>query len=256
MAQIPPVLVTFEKKFVAWFDPTHIFLIIALVAALCAGVWFYQGKQVSIAEGKAAVAEATLKQAVQDAKESAAANATFQAQKDQVISQLQEANANLAAANSKLTDAIKAQSAALVTQQSTDKKMSPTEQSQRWSQLVPGAVVAPTTAGFTVDPVGGLNTVLQLEQVPVLTTQLAETQQQYQNAQMEYSNANGMYQAEVAKRDGDNANSAFQLAASNDRTNKVQADFTVYKHKAWKRLVTVYVAGVASGIVLTRWLGF
>lgn len=245
-----------EKKVGVWLDPTHIVLILGLAAALLVGVYFFESKQVSIAEGKAAVATAVAKQAKDDALASNEQNKELQAQKDAVIAQLQSANASLTQANTKLADAMKAEAAALANQKSVDKTMPPTEQAARWATLVPGAQVAPTPTGFAIDSTGGVNTLLQLEELPVVTKELAQANQQIDNDKQVISNDALVLKAEQDKHASDVANDGKQLVAAQDETKKVQADFTVYKKKARRNIIRAYVAGVVSGVVLRKVLGF
>ena len=243
-----------EKKI--WFDPTHIILALGLAAALFVGVYLFESKQVSIAEGKAAVATAVAAQAKEDAKASDAQNKQLQAQKDAVIAQLQAANQSLTDANTKLADAMKAEAAALANQKSVDRTMPPTQQAARWATLVPGAQVAPTPTGFAVDANGGLNTILQLEELPVVTKQLAQATQQLDNDKQVISNDALVLKAEQDKHASDVTNDGKQLVAAQDETKKVQADFTAYKKKSRRNILRAYVAGVVSGVVLRKVLGF
>lgn len=243
-----------EKKI--WLDPTHIVLMLGLAAALFVGVYFFESKQVSIAEGKAAVATAVAEQAKQDAKASDVQNKELQAQKDAVIAQLQNANASLTVANTKLADAMKAEAAALANQKSVDKTMPPTQQAARWATLVPGAQVASTPTGFEVDATGGLNTILQLEELPVVTKELALANQQLDNDKQVISNDALVLKAEQDKHASDVTNDGKQLVAAQDETKKVQADFTVYKKKCTRGKLRAFAAGVVTGIAIRKFLGF
>lgn len=247
---------TVEKRIGTFFDVKHIIMVLALGASIFTGVYLYESREVTKAQGEAAVATAVAKQAKDDAAASAVQNKELQAQKDAVIAQLQSANASLTDANAKLTDAMRAEAAALANQKSVDKTMLPTQQAARWAILVPGAQVAPTPTGFAVDAVGGLNTILQLEELPVVTKELAQANQQLDNDKQVISNDALVLKAEQDKHASDVVNDGKQLVAAQDETKKVQSDFTVYKKKSRRNILRAYVAGVVSGVVLRKVLGF
>ncbi len=239
-----------EKRFATLLDAKHIVLALLLAGALFIGVYFYQGRRIAEADGRRAVAEAVAKQAKDDADKSSKDNAALQAQKDQIIATLQSANTTLAAANQKLSDAMKEESLALVNQQSKDKTMPPTELAGRWTLLVPKAKVQVTAIGYDIDADGGLATVLELEQVPVLTTELAQSQQALDNANKTIANDATILSSEKDKHTSDVVNDGKQLDAAHKETQKVQADFDDYKKHAKRNIMRAYVAGVVSGLVL------
>src|SRR6266568_7759337 len=239
-----------EKRFATLLDAKHIVLALLLAGALFIGVYFYQGRRIAEADGRRAVAEAVAKQAKDDADKSSKDNAALQTQKDQIIATLQTANTTLAAANQKLSDAMKAESLALVNQQSKDKTLPPTELAGRWTLLVPKAKVQATTTGYDIDADGGLATVLELEQVPVLTTELAQSQQALDNANKTIANDATILSSEKDKHTSDVVNDGKQLDAAHKETQKAQADFDDYKKHAKRNIMRAYVAGVVSGLVL------
>ena len=245
-----------EKAVGVFLDPKHLVLIALLAVALFTGVYLFESREVKVAEGKAAVATAVAQQAATDSKLAAAANEQLQAQKDAVIKQLQDANAQQAAANKVLSDALKSEAAALVAQQGKDRTMTPTEQSARWQALVPSAAVTPTPTGFTINSQGGLDTILQLEQVPVLTSANTKLTTELANDDTIIKNDAGILQAEKDKHASDVNADGKALVASQDETKKVQADFDLYKKKARKRLLKVALVSYIGGLVTHTFLSF
>jgi len=153
-----------------------------LVLALVAGValWFTVGHIESII---AKHDDAQLKQAqvtlqTQQTKDAAlAAQATAEAQQYAALStKVQQQNAQLVAANTQLATA-------LTKQQKTDATLPPTELAARWNTLVPQAKPTVTPSGLAVDTPGAVATVVQLESVPVLSTQLENERTQLGNTQ-------------------------------------------------------------------------
>lgn len=245
-----------EKRIGAFLDPTHIILIVLLAAALFTGIYLFESRAVKVSEAKQQAAEQALVESKANAVAALDANKQLQAVKDAAIAQLNTANASLSSANATLASAMKAEAAALANQQSVDRTMTPTQQSARWQQLVPGAQVVPTTAGFQVDAVGGLNTVLQLEQVPVLTSALAKAKTSLDNDDAIIVNDGQILNAEKAKHASDLITDAAVLDESHKETKKVSADFDTYKKKARRNILRAYAVGVGSGIVLRKFLGF
>jgi len=126
----------------------------------------------------AALAQAENIAEVQKATDDALARqATAQAQQYQVLAEKVNAqNAQLVAANTQLAGA-------LTRQQHTDAGLPPTELANRWLTLVPEAKPTVTTGGIMVPESGAVATVVQLESVPVLSTQLENERTQLGNTQ-------------------------------------------------------------------------
>ena len=100
-----------------------------------------------------------------------------QAQQYQILAtKLDSQNAALVAANTQLATA-------LAQRQKTDASLPPTELANRWAVLVPQAKPTVTATGLAVDTPGAIATVQQLEQVPVLSTQLGNERTQLGNTQ-------------------------------------------------------------------------
>ncbi len=250
-------LTSVEKKFTAILTPHHIILYGALAIALFVGVYFFQGTRVKAAEGREAVATAVAAQAKQDAVESAKSNATLQAALALQVSQLQDANKTLAAANATLAGAMKAEVAALAEQRKVDTTLTPTEQSQRWTALVPDAKsVTPTSTGFALDAASGLATIQALEQLPVDAKRIEQLTTLVQNDDSTIANDSIILAKEQQAHTADVANDVKQLIASKAETVKVQSDFDTYKKKAHRNIMRAFAAGVVTGVVVRKFLGF
>lgn len=232
----------------------HIILGIALLIAIITGVYLFEDRQVAVAEGKAAVAAQQLTASKEAAAQSALQNAELQRERDAAIQQLTTANAQLSAMNVQLKQLSQQYSQVLTNQKAKDTQMQPSEQATRWQALVPGSKVAvlPDLTGFEVDTKGGLDTLLQLESVPVLQEQLDDATKQVNNDDQQIANDSAILKAERDKHASDLTNDAAQLTEAKAETAKMSADFNLYKKKARKRLlvvaVTAYVAGYLTNV--------
>lgn len=225
----------------------HIVLYIVLALALGVGWYFFQSHRVAVAEGKQAVAEAVAKQAKEDAIESEKKNAEFQAQIKLQVAQLEADKAQLVVTNQQLTEAMRAQAAALANQQKADRVMPPTQQAARWQQLVPATVVTVTPTGFSLDLNSGLNTLLEIEKVPVLTAQLDKAVAQIQNDQKIFADDVAILERERAAHKSDLENDAKKLVASQEETKKIKSEFDTYKQKSRRNMMRVAVISYGLG---------
>src|SRR5271166_3788364 len=149
----------------------HERLIIVIVAAVV--LWWGYGKYAQI---RIDHDNALLKQATVVAQQQAAQDAALAQQVNADKLQLQALTDKLTAQNQQLTNANVALATALSKQQKTDASLPVPDLVNRWAQLVPGANFAgAVTSGnnVTVTPSNALQTVQQLEKVPVLTQELA-----------------------------------------------------------------------------------
>ena len=157
---------------------THEKLVLLGIAGLV--LWFGIGKIDTLIQhhDSAALAQAQTTLQAQQSKDAAlATQATQQAQQYAALATKVDAeNAALVNANATL-------SAALTKQQKTDATLPPTELAARWNTLVPQAKPTVTPSGLAVDTPGAVATVVQLESVPVLSTQLENERTQLGNTQ-------------------------------------------------------------------------
>jgi hypothetical protein len=149
----------------------HERLIIVLVAA--AVIWL---GYVKVTNAIAAHDDAQLKQAQIVANQQAQQNAALAAQVQQDKQQLQALTDKVTAQNAALVAANTQLATALAKQQKTDAQLPPPELAQRWAQITPnmpaGGVTLSTDNTMHVTQAAAVDTVQQLEKVPVLQQQL------------------------------------------------------------------------------------
>ena len=219
---------------------THEKLILALVAA---GVlWFSLGKiEGVIARHDDATLKATTLLATNDATKNAALAA--QAAVDNAAYAALAAKVN--AENAALVNANTALAAALTKQQKVDATLPPTELVARWNTLVPAANAAVTPNGVTLPALGATATVEQLEQLPVLQTELSNSNTEKQNVDALLLSSNGevsVLNTQIGQLQktivDDKAQCADQL--------KVQAD-KAHKRERWYAII-----GAILGFAIRR----
>jgi hypothetical protein len=165
----------------------HEKLILALIAA---GVlWFSLGK----IEGVIAKHdEATLKATTLLATNDATKNAALAAQAAVDKAAYAALAAKVDAENAALVNANATLAAALTKQQKTDATLPPDQLVARWNTLVPDASVQVAVDGNVILPsLGATATVQQLEQVPVLQTELSNSNTEKQNVDALLLSSNG-----------------------------------------------------------------
>ena len=154
----------------------HERLVLSVVAGLV--LWFAIGKidTLILHHDQANLEQAKVTAQVQAEKNTALAAqvATQAAQYKELADKVQSQNAALEQANVQLSQA-------LVKQQKTDATLPPTELAARWTMLVPQATVAVTPSGVTLNSASAVATVQTLEQVPVLKTELSNTNGRLEN---------------------------------------------------------------------------
>ena len=162
--------------------------------------------------------------------------ATAQAQKDAALA---TQAAQQAEQYKELSDKVAAQNDALVTalvkQQHTDASLPPSDLIARWNTLVPQAGATVTSTGVALPEAGAVATVQQLESVPVLTQQLANT-----------NSLLGASQKQVVTLDQEVSGLNLQLVDNQKVCTeelKVQAD--QYKKSRWHW----FWAGMAAGFL-------
>jgi hypothetical protein len=116
----------------------------------------------------------------------------------------------------------------------------------RWASLIaaqPGDLVA-TVAGITVSPTAALTTTLQLEQIPVLTKNLADAQTQNTNSQAELSQANVVIGSQSSEITGLHTEITDQKTADAKELTAVKAQARKGKLHSF-----LYGLGVGAGAV-------
>src|ERR1700677_3117585 len=236
-----------EAKFAVLLDPKHLVLLGLLVIALLGGTYLWESKRADVAEAKAEVATQVAQVAREASASSAIQNAANQEQAKEVEAAMVAANQQLITANSQLTKANTQLASQLALQQKADAAMTPTQQSARWSQLVPTAVVTPTSVGFTIDANGGLLTIQDLEKINTDATTIANFEKEVANDEQEITNTQASLKAEQAAHQSDLANSQKQLTTAQDDLKQTKAEFVAYKHHARKMYIIIGVLSFITG---------
>ena len=182
--------------------------------------------------------------------------ATAQAQKDAALAtqaaqqaeQYKELSDKVAAQNAALEQANITLATALAKQQHTDDTMPLPELAQEWTKLVPG--MAPNDITFALDPNGQITltddaahkTVDQLEQVPVLTQELANSQAEAKNDLSLLTASN----AQVATLNTEVSGLNLQLV---DNSKVCTAQIAVVKADAAKSKRRWFLIGVVAGFL-------
>jgi hypothetical protein len=225
------------KADLTWIQK-HERILLALVAAVA--IWFAIGKVDTLIANHdhANLQQAQVAAAVQTAKNEETAAVVAQQAAD-----LKELKAQMAAQ----VAAVEAEKVALINALSQQKKadavMTPTELTNRWNVLVPSAKAAVSPSGeIALSSTGAVATVQQLEEVPVLTKELA-------SSQGELATANKMIQSQ-----GDQVATLNTLISGKDALLKdadkvCQEQIKVVKDDAAKSKRRWYVAGVATVVV-------
>ena len=147
------------------------------------------------------------------------------------------------AQNAALIQANATLAAALTKQQKVDASLPLPELANRWTALVPSAKPQATPTGVMLDSVGATATVEQLEQVPVLTTELA-------NEQTLVTNGNALAIAQTKQvTDLNSQVSGLQLKAVDD-AKTCQEQIKVVKDEARKREKWIGIIGAVLGYAL------
>jgi uncharacterized protein YhaN len=218
--------------------------LIGLVLA-AAVIWGVSGKIESVV-AKHDKSQETQAQIVANAQQSK--DAALAAQAQQQAEQYKELSDKVAAQNAALEQANITLATALAKQQHTDDTMPLPELAQEWTKLVPG--MAPNDITFALDPNGQITltddaahkTVDQLEQVPVLTQQLANSQAETKNDLSLLTASN----AQVATLNTEV--SGLRLEITDDKT-VCQDQIKVVKADAAKSKRRWFLIGVVAGFL-------
>jgi Tfp pilus assembly protein PilE len=181
----------------------------------------------------------------------AAQTLAAQVQKDQQLSQAVAASTaqyqalvtSLSQQNSQLINSVQARNSVLNTQQTTDKVLTQPQLATRWLTLISqqaGVLDNGQTIEVTHD--AALDTVLQLEQVPVLTANLNDGKVVLQNTQDELASANQVIVIQKADIDGLNQQLTDQKKADTIEIESVKA-------QARKSKLKWFGAGLVVGFI-------
>jgi hypothetical protein len=210
---------------------------LVLLAVAGAALWFGVGKIDTLiaAHDNANLQQAKVIATAQQSKDAALATQAAQqaAQYQALAEKVQTQNTALAQANVALA-------VALTKQQKADAVMTPSELTDRWNVLVPNAGATPVATGVTIPDAGAHATVAQLEQVPVLTQELANTQTEL-NGEIELLTASS---AQVTTLNSEVTGLGLQIV-DNNRVCKDQ--IAVVKAAARKSKRRWFTAGIVVG---------
>ena len=234
---------------ISTYVKAHERLVLAGIAAVL--LWFAVGHVESII---AAHDNANLTQAKVVAQSQADKTAALAAQVEQQSAQYQALATKLDAQNAALVAANTQLATALAQRQKTDATLPPSGLAERWHQLVPQVTTSDVSAGqMTVNTPGVSATVQQLEQVPVLTAQVANQSKELGNAQNLLTASN----RQVTTLNTDVGSLRVQLSDNAkvcDARVKVESDKV---HKARRRWFVIgYVAGFLSRQYIKSATGF
>jgi hypothetical protein len=215
---------------------THL-LLLALVAGLVfAGVY---GVESLVARHDAATA--TKYDAL--AKAQAVSNQQVQQSTQQQISQLAQQNAALQTQVQALLQQNNQRNTTLVVQQKTDATLPPTALAQRWDSLLGTQnQISTTPSGFGVTPAAAVDTVTQLESVPVLTANNKNLQAAVDNQTTQIANDKTSLADEAKALDSEKTSHVADNKAG-------AADLASCKASARKSKTKWFFVGVVIGFV-------
>jgi hypothetical protein len=221
-----------------------------IVAIVVVGLWFGYGKY---AQMRIDHDSAVLKQAQIVAAQQASQDAALAQQVTADKAQLQALTDKLTAQNQQLVNANTALATALSKQQHTDATLPPNELAQRWAQITPsmpaGGVTVSSNNAIQVTQAGAVATVQQLEQVPVLTQQLAnETTQKNNDDQLLAQSTKNIFDLSNQVT-GLNKSIVDNNAVCQDQIKLVKAQAAKSKRR-W--FIIGYVAGFLSREFITK----
>jgi hypothetical protein len=233
------------KPELTWLQK-HERLIIIFLALLFCG-WGFNKYINSEAKKADAQAQVALQQ-LADQKAKDAADAT---QVAQMTAQYQQLVVMVTQENAQLALAIQQRNAALQKQQTADQNMTPPQLATRWEGLVgapAGAITAPASGGLAVPEEVALNTVEQLEQVPVLQLNLTNETAIADADQQEITKANALNGALTTQVGDLQKTIADDSTACKVQIASVKADANKSKARWFKfGFVTGFVVGVFTG---------
>ena len=233
------------KPELSWLQKHERLIIIFLVLLFCGwGVNKWIDFDAKKADAQAQIALQQL--ADQKSKDAAAAS-----QVAQLTTEYQQLVATVSQENAQLALAIQQRNTGLQKQQSADQSMTPPQLATRWGTLVgapAGAITAPASGGLAVTNTVALDTVEQLEQVPVLQLDLTNETTVANDNQQEAAKANAL-NAALTTQVGDLQKTIIDDdAACKAQVASVKADANKSKVRWFKfGFVTGFVAGIFTG---------
>ena len=190
------------------------------------------------------LAHATLASQVDTVKAQASTNAAAAQQYQQLATQLAQSNAAL-------TAVIATRNATTVKQQAIDKQLPPDQLVARWEALTntPKGLLVPTPTGVNATTAAAQETVAQLERIPQLDGNLADTNGLLENEQKQFGSLAGLNVGLNKQIDGLNIELVDQAKACTDDKNLLIA-------KARKSKLKWFGAGFVAGIATRLFFKF
>jgi hypothetical protein len=219
-----------------WFQAHERLLIVFMILAVGTfGIQRLFDHAATVDSAKSATEQAVLIQQVNTNTQLASQTATQVQQYQAMVTQLVQQNASLIAA-------IASDNSNLAKQQATDKTLTPTQLTQRWSVLVPNVTPTVTPNGVSVTTQEAQATVSMLENVPVLQQNLKDETAIADNTAKELNDSNVV-----------NADQAKQITGLNaqivDADKASKAEVKAVKAEARKSKLRYFFAGVIAGFV-------
>jgi hypothetical protein len=222
--------------YLKWLEGHEKLLLVAVAGVV---LWFGIGKVQSLI---AAHDNAALQQAQIVANQNAAQTAAVAQQVAQQASQYQALAAKVQQQNDALMQANVALSTALAKQQKTDATLPPSDLVARLNTLVPQAGATVTPSGVALPAQGAVAVTQSLEQVPVLQTELSNSNKMLVNADTLLTASQG----QVVTLNSEITGLRTQIV---DNDKVCQAQIAVVKADARKSKRRWFYAGVVIGFI-------
>ena len=229
------------KTDLTWAQKHERLLLVPIVAI---AIWFGIGKIDTLIANHD---NANLHQAQVVADQQAAVNAGLAQQAAFQAAQYKALSDKVTAQNAALEQANVNLANALIKQQHTDATLPPTELAARWNALVPSASVTVSANGETLPTSGAVATVQQLEEVPVLRTQL-------ENERTQLGDAQKLITAEGGQVTTLNTLVAGKDALLKDADNVCSEKIKVVKDAAAKSKRRWFLIGVGVGFAARQYI--
>jgi hypothetical protein len=240
-----------ESTIGVWLDSKHLVLIVLVVCLLLFGLYEFESKRAEIAEAKSSIALQQVAESENTAKKLADNNQILQAQTNAQLKQLQDTNATLQQQISNLSVQVAANNAALHQQQHTDASLEPTQLSSRWTTLValPLPITIAKDGSFNLSQEDALVTVQQLEAIPVLTTNLANVNEELKDTSSQLSNEVQALSLEKQAHESDNTAGVAKLEASQATLQLTKNELSAAKTEATKGKFKWFGIGFVAGFI-------
>ena len=230
--------VTSAWKFLV--DPGHIILLVLFIVALISSVYLYDSKRAQAADQKAALAQ-------QQAQLQDKTNNAYQDQVTSTLHSIAEANGALTQQLASLNAASTLRNSSLTKAQMEVPTMSSTQLSNDWETFinVPHSI-SETQGGFIVNDQAGIATLQQLESIPVLKSDLADTTESLSKSQEQFHNESASLSLEEQAHSQDNAICTTDKKYLSGQLDKAKADA---KRSKFHWFGAGFISGLLAGLL-------